>query len=219
MRRPIERLARRMFDAAFSVIVLAAFAPLFVALAVFILFEDGRPVFFLQERVGAGGRPFRIFKFRTMKAGSSGRLITAAGDSRVTRVGAFLRKFKLDEFAQFFNVIRGDMSICGPRPEVPRFVNLYDPLWRAVLLERPGITDPASLVYRHEEEVLSQSADPERAYRESILPEKLRLSARYLRTRTLWSDLKLIALTARCSLSRRPSDRRVIEQILFSGGF
>ena len=219
MRRPIERVLRRILDTAISAIVVVTLAPLFAVLALLILFEDGRPVFFVQKRVGVGGQPFRILKFRTMKSGASGRLITAAGDSRITRVGAFLMKFKLDEFAQFLNVLRGDMSICGPRPEVPRYVDLYDPLWRAVLLERPGITDPASLVYRHEEEVLSRAADPERAYRESILPEKLRLSARYLRTRTLWSDLKLIALTARCSLSSRPSDRRLIEQLLFSGGF
>ena len=152
-----------------------------------------------QERVGRGGRRFRIFKFRSMTK-SAGTLITVAGDARVTRVGAILRKLKLDETPQFINVLKGDMSLCGPRPEVPSYVDLGDPLWRAILNERPGITDPASLLYRSEEEVLASSPDPERFYRETVLPEKLRISRRYLETRSLWSDVRLLFLTARSSL-------------------
>lgn len=153
-----------------------------------------------------------------MKAGAVGSQITAAGDSRITRAGALLRRLKLDEFAQFFNVLKGDMTLCGPRPEVPRYVDLNDPLWRELLSGRPGITDPASLLYRDEERILSQSTDPERAYRESILPAKLRISARYLQRRTMWSDLKLIFMTARYSLSPGLSTRSSIEHAIFPGG-
>lgn len=213
-----EQITRRCFDAIFAAIVLIALAPLFALIALLILIEDGRPVLFVQQRVGRGGRTFRMFKFRSMKNGSPGRSITASGDPRVTRTGALLRKLKLDEFAQFFNVLKGDMSLCGPRPEVPRYVDLSDPLWRQVLEDRPGITDPASLVFRDEEQILGAANDPELAYRESILPEKLRISARYLRSRTPWSDLKLIYLTARCALSPGRTDRRSIELAVFPGG-
>ncbi len=214
----IEPFTRRAFDALFALGVILVLAPLFGLIALCILIEDGRPVLFLQERVGARGKRFRIFKFRSMKAGAVGSQITAAGDSRITRAGALLRRLKLDEFAQFFNVLKGDMTLCGPRPEVPRYVDLNDPLWRELLSGRPGITDPASLLYRDEERILSQSTDPERAYRESILPAKLRISARYLQRRTMWSDLKLIFMTARYSLSPGLSTRSSIEHAIFPGG-
>ena len=219
MRRSIEQFTHRAFDAGFALLVILALAPLFALIAILILIEDGRPVLFLQERVGRGGKRFRIFKFRSMKADSVGSQITAAGDSRITRAGALLRKLKLDEFAQFFNVLKGDMSLCGPRPEVPRYVDLNSPLWREVLAGRPGITDPASLLYRDEEQLLSSSKDPERLYRESILPEKLRISARYSRQRTMWSDLKLIFITACYSLSPGAPTRSSIQHAIFPGGF
>ena len=191
--------SRRLLDVMVSLFAIIVLLPVFAVIALSILLDNGRPIFFAQERVGRGGRRFRIFKFRSMTK-SAGTLITVAGDARVTRVGAILRKLKLDETPQFINVLKGDMSLCGPRPEVPAYVDLSDPLWRAILHERPGITDPASLLYRSEEDVLAHSPDPEKFYRETVLPEKLRISRRYLETRSLWSDLKLVLLTARSSL-------------------
>jgi lipopolysaccharide/colanic/teichoic acid biosynthesis glycosyltransferase len=174
--------------------------PAMAAMALAILWDDGSPVFFSQTRVGRSGKPFRIWKFRTMRAGSQGSVITAAGDARVTRAGAVLRKFKLDELPQLFNVLKGDMSLVGPRPEVPEYVQLEAPVWQAVLQVRPGVTDLATLLYRHEELLLGASADPNAFYREAVLPAKLRLNIGYLRSRSFWRDLKLILLTIRYSL-------------------
>jgi lipopolysaccharide/colanic/teichoic acid biosynthesis glycosyltransferase len=174
--------------------------PAMAAMALAILWDDGSPVFFSQTRVGRSGKPFRIWKFRTMRAGSQGSVITAAGDGRVTRAGAVLRKFKLDELPQLFNVLKGDMSLVGPRPEVPEYVQLEAPVWQAVLQVRPGVTDLATLLYRHEEVLLGASGDPTAFYRETVLPAKLRLNIGYLRSRSFWRDLKLILLTIRYSL-------------------
>ena len=214
MQEPVEDAVRRTIDVLFSLSVIIILAPVFALLAVLILIDDGWPVVFSQERVGAGGKTFRILKFRSMRRESSGRLITAAGDPRVTRVGAVLRKLKLDEIAQFFNVLRGDMSLCGPRPEVPGYVDLNDPVWQAVLRVKPGITDPASLCYLNEEELLAQSDDPERTYRQTILPEKLAISLRYQSTRSLRTDFKLILLTARHSITHERSHGQSLEKTL-----
>ena len=206
--------SRRLLDVMVSLPALIVLLPLFAVIALSILLDNGRPIFFSQERVGRGGRRFRILKFRSMTTSApeqAGNLITVAGDARVTRVGALLRKLKLDETPQFLNVLKGDMSLCGPRPEVPAYVDMSDPLWRAILRERPGITDPASLLYRSEEDVLARSPNPERFYRETVLPEKLRISRRYLETRSLWSDARLLFLTARSSLYVR---RHVMESSL-----
>jgi lipopolysaccharide/colanic/teichoic acid biosynthesis glycosyltransferase len=161
--------------------------------------ESGWPVFFRQARVGRNGKPFTLWKLRSMQTGQAGRRITGRGDPRVTRVGAVLRKLKLDELPQLWNIVRGEMQFIGPRPEVPAFVDPGDALWRAVLADKPGLTDLATLVYRNEEEILGRCADPERAYREEILPKKLDLSLRYSRQRTLMSDCKLLLLTIRYS--------------------
>jgi lipopolysaccharide/colanic/teichoic acid biosynthesis glycosyltransferase len=209
-------LARRVFDITGSLVAMVALAPLFAVVSALVFLEDGGPVFFRQERVGMGGRRFYILKFRTMmrEAAQHGKPITVAGDQRITHVGAVLRRLKLDEFAQLVNVLKGDMSFCGPRPEVPCYVNLGSPIWQAILTQRPGITDPASVVYRHEEQLLAQAPDPERLYTESVLPEKLRISLRYLQSRSLISDLKLIFLTARYSFLPSSPDRRLIERVL-----
>lgn len=203
--RPRLLQAQRIVDVAFSLGALLILAPLLALIAGCAWLWQGQPVLFTQERVGRFGKPFRILKFRTMALRIPGKPITAAGDSRITRTGAFLRRFKLDELLQLVNVFKGEMSVCGPRPEVPRYVDPDDPLWQIVLEVRPGITDPASLLYRHEEELLAQAADPEKFYRQSILPHKLRISARYLCRRSWWTDLKLILLTARHSFL--PGDR------------
>jgi len=193
------RLAR-LFDAACAASGLLLTLPLLAMVALAVFADDGPPVLFSQTRVGKGGQPFRIWKFRTMKTQSRGSAITASGDPRVTRAGAVLRKFKLDELPQLFNVLKGDMSLVGPRPETPEYVELRAPSWQAVLTVRPGITDLATLLYRDEERILGASLNPDALYRETVLPEKLRLNLAYLRTRCFWQDLRLLVLTVRYSL-------------------
>jgi len=190
---------RRLLDLTFGLLLLALAAPLMGFLALAVRWHDGGPVFYRQERIGRHGRPFTILKFRSMRINNSGAAITSSGDDRITPIGRLLRRYKLDELPQLWNVVRGDMSLIGPRPEVPRFVNEADPIWQAVHQVRPGITDLATLVYRDEEQVLAQYADPERGYREAVLPAKLKLNLEYLERRTAARDLKLLALTIRYS--------------------
>jgi len=168
--------------------------------------QDGGPIFFRQERIGKQGETFRIWKFRTMIPGAeyAGSQLTAGGDPRITPIGARLRRLKLDELPQLFNILRGQMSFVGPRPEVPRFVNAYTEEQRQLLAFRPGLTDPASLAYRGEEAMLAAAADPERMYLEQILPAKARLSLDYARRATLLSDLRVIIGTVQ-SLGRPPA--------------
>ena len=192
-------------------------APVLGALALLILWDDGPPVLFSQTRVGRNGKLFVIWKFRTMRAGVPGRAITAAGDSRVTGVGAWLRKFKLDELPQLFNVLKGDMSLIGPRPEVPEYVQRDNPIWLAVLQVKPGITDLATLVHRNEEHLLGTCAEPSVFYREKLLPAKLQLNLAYLRSRSFWLDLKLLFLTIRYSLFPERFDRDYIQKVLGIG--
>jgi lipopolysaccharide/colanic/teichoic acid biosynthesis glycosyltransferase len=196
---PARARVARLFDAVCAASGLVLILPLLALISLVVLVDDGPPVLFSQTRVGKDGKPFRIWKFRTMHAGSRGSAITASGDPRVTRSGALLRKFKLDELPQLFNVLKGDMSLVGPRPETPEYVELRAPSWQAVLAVRPGITDLATLLYRDEEEILGSSPDPDALYRETVLPEKLRLNLAYLRARSFWQDLRLIFLTIRYS--------------------
>jgi lipopolysaccharide/colanic/teichoic acid biosynthesis glycosyltransferase len=202
----------RLFDVSCAAAGLLLLLPVVAALAVLILFDDGRPVFFTQTRVGRRGKPFRIWKFRTMRAGSKGNVITAAGDQRVTRSGAVLRRLKLDELPQLFNVLKGDMSLVGPRPEVPEYVQLEAPIWQAVLQVRPGVTDLATLLYRDEEKLLGTARDPNALYRETVLPAKLALNLGYLQSRSFRRDLKLILLTIRYSLFPKRFDPDLIKR-------
>ncbi len=197
-------MAKAVFDRVAAALGLVVLAPVLALIAAAIVLEAGFPVLFRQTRVGRGGRPFRLVKFRSMRMDVAGTRITAGRDPRVTRVGAWLRRRKIDELPQLWNVLRGDLSLVGPRPEIPPFVDTQDPVWRAVLEVRPGITDPASLQFRHEEELLSGAADAERYYREAILPPKLALNLEYIRTRTFWGDLKLIARTLRACAATEP---------------
>ena len=199
-------MGKRIFDIVGALAALVLLVPVYAAVALLIVLLDGSPVLFRQRRMGRFGKPFVILKFRTMHGGQ-GSAITAAGDARVTPLGARLRSLKLDELPQMVNVLKGDMSLIGPRPEVPEFVDLKDRLWRFVLQAKPGITDLSSLVYRNEEEILGPETDVDRYYREKLLPAKLRLSLRYQRTRSWPRDLKLLWLTARCSLLPREFDR------------
>lgn len=193
-------MAKRVFDLFGSILGLALLMPLFLFVAVAIKAESAGPVFFRQERVGIRGKAFRIHKFRTMFAGAedAGRLITIGADPRITRVGSVLRKYKLDELPQLINVLRGEMSLVGPRPEVPQYVAFYPEELRALILSvRPGITDRASIRFRNESDILAGAQNPIRAYVEEILPIKQRYYAQYAKSHTFWDDLSIIFETIR----------------------
>jgi lipopolysaccharide/colanic/teichoic acid biosynthesis glycosyltransferase len=187
-------------------------SPILVAAALAVALETGAPVFFRQKRIGRNGAPFQLLKFRTMRTGQAGAKITAANDNRITRVGALLRRHKIDELPQLWNVLRGDMNLVGPRPEVPEYVDLKDPIWNEILQIRPGISDLATLVYRDEEKILGSVANPERYYRDVVLPGKLSLSLHYVRTRSVWTDLRLLAFTVRYSFVPYGFDPQSIKQ-------
>jgi lipopolysaccharide/colanic/teichoic acid biosynthesis glycosyltransferase len=185
---------KRALDVFASAIGLLILSPLLLAIACGIKLSTAGPVFFRQIRIGQDGRQFQILKFRSMVVDASkrGLGITVSGDSRVTRVGRFLRRYKLDELPQLWNVLCGDMSLVGPRPELPIYVAAYTPEQRLVLSARPGITDPASLAYRHEEELLAGQTNPEEFYRCQVLPDKLSRNVRYIRRISFKSDLRII---------------------------
>jgi lipopolysaccharide/colanic/teichoic acid biosynthesis glycosyltransferase len=189
---------KRTFDICISLIILAFFLPLGLILMLLIILESGGGVFYLQERVGLNGQLFNLIKFRSMRPNADkGSQITIGNrDPRITRTGYFIRRFKLDEFPQFINVIKGDMSIVGPRPEVPFYVEKYTETQRQILVVKPGITDYASLAYFNENEILAKAADPQKAYLEQIMPAKIELNQRYLSDPSLFKDLKIIWLTA-----------------------
>lgn len=191
-------MGKRVFDLIVALGGLLVFAAPMLAIAVWIKLDSRGPVFFRQERVGRGGRLFHIHKFRTMVADAPARgpAITIGADARITRAGAWLRRSKLDELPQLLDVMAGDMSIVGPRPEVPQYVALYPAALRdRVLSVRPGITDPVSLEFADEGELLARAADPEREYREVILPAKLEAAAAYAAHATLASDLAVMLRT------------------------
>lgn len=189
-------MAKRAFDLLAAALGLLLLAPLLALLALLIRRDSPGPVFFRQQRVGRGGQAFRIHKLRTMRADAQGPPLTIGADPRITRIGAWLRRTRLDELPQLIDVLRGDMSLVGPRPELPEFVALYPAALRErVLSVRPGLVDPASLAFRDEAALLAAAADPRRVYAEQVLPEKLRLSVDYIDRATLWSDLRLILCT------------------------
>ncbi|MCY4746807.1 sugar transferase [Pelomonas sp. UHG3] len=188
-------MAKRLFDVICAGLGLLLLAPLLLAAAVWVKLDSPGPALFRQTRVGRFGVPFTIHKFRTMQVGQ-GAQITVGADPRITRAGRLLRATKLDELPQLWDVLRGAMSLVGPRPEVPRYVALYPAELREVVLSvRPGITDPASLRFRNESELLANAVDPEREYVEVVLPTKLRLAADYVRSASLMGDVRLILAT------------------------
>lgn len=196
---------KRLFDFTVSLIGLLILSPLLVVISLLVLVTMGWPVFYRQERVGRGGVPFRIIKFRSMvkKADRQGPAFTSGGDPRITPFGRFLRKNKLDELPQLINVVAGDMALVGPRPEVPDYVRYYTEDQRRVLTVRPGVTDPASIVYRDEEGVLTRFDDREKAYVEKIIPAKLKLNLAYIDKATFATDLGLILKTLGKLFTRR----------------
>jgi len=190
-------LVKRLFDIVAAGLGLLLLWPVLLAAAVWVKLDSPGPALFRQTRVGRLGVPFTIHKFRTMRV-APGAAITVGADPRITRAGQVLRQTKLDELPQLWDVLRGAMSLVGPRPELPKYVELYPAeLRERVLSVRPGITDPASLAFSHEAELLAAAADPEREYREVILPAKLRLSADYASRASLLTDLGLILATLR----------------------
>ena len=188
---------KRLFDILASGIGLIALSPLFLILAIWIMLDSPGPVFYRQVRVGRYNRDFRIFKFRSMRVGSDkGSLVTIGGrDPRITRSGYYIRKFKLDELPQLINVFIGDMSLVGPRPEVRHYVDYWTPEQMHVLDVRPGITDPASIKFRNENELMEQAEDPEKYYIEVIMQEKIKLYLDYVANHSFWGDIKLIFKT------------------------
>ena len=190
-------MLKRAFDFFSSLIGLILVSPILWTIVILIKREDGGPVFYRGGRVGRFGKLFRIFKFRTMvvNAEKLGGPSTADDDPRITKVGNFIRKFKLDELPQLINVLKGEMSIVGPRPEVQMYVDMFTEEERAILSVRPGITDWASIWNPDEGGILAGSLDPEKIYMEKIRPEKIRLQLKYVRERSFWNDLKIIAQT------------------------
>ena len=190
---------KRLFDILVSGIGLICLSPLLLIVAIWIKLDSPGPVFYRQVRVGRYNKDFRIFKFRSMRIGSDkGSLVTIGGrDPRITRSGYFIRKFKIDELPQLINVLIGDMSLVGPRPEVRHYVNYWTVEQMHVLDVRPGITDPASIKYRNENELLAQAEDPEKYYIEVIMQEKIKLYLEYTEKSSFWYDIKLIIQTFR----------------------
>jgi lipopolysaccharide/colanic/teichoic acid biosynthesis glycosyltransferase len=188
---------KRLFDVVIAFAGLLLLSPLFAVVSLFIKLDSRGPVFFHQERIGRNFKPFRIYKFRTMTADTQrrGSLITVEGDTRVTRVGRFLRTSKIDELPQLLNVLKGEMSLVGPRPEVGAYVQLFEADYRRLLTIRPGITDPASIRYSSEETLLSTSQNWEEEYIGKVLPEKIKLSLEYVDNHTVATDLSLIVKT------------------------
>lgn len=203
-RRKTQRVLKRAMDIVVSAGALAVLWPLFLLIAIAVKLDDPGPVFYRQVRIGKDGKPFRMFKFRSMiaDADKKGLLITVGRDSRITRVGHILRRTKIDELAQLINVLLGDMSFVGPRPEVQRYTDLYTPYQRQVLLVQPGITDYASIAYRNENDLLEKAEDPERMYIEEIMPAKIELNMKYLHEIGPITDIRLILGTVLAILKR-----------------
>ena len=187
-------MVKRLFDIVFSLVALLVLSPLFVLFALLVALSSPGGAFFRQVRVGRDGRTFKLLKFRTMRPNSEalGQITVGGNDPRITKVGAFLRRIKLDELPQLINILIGDMSVVGPRPEVPHYVAMYTAEQREVLTVRPGLTGAASIAFINENEVLGTSADPERTYIEDVLPQKLDLDLAYVREHGMGVDLRII---------------------------
>jgi lipopolysaccharide/colanic/teichoic acid biosynthesis glycosyltransferase len=198
---------KRLFDIVCSTLGLLVLLPAFVIVVTLIKIESPGPGLYTQQRVARGGKMFNLFKFRTMhvNADKLTAITVGARDPRITRIGYYLRKYKIDELPQLINVMRGDMSLVGPRPELKKFVDLYTPEQREVLTVRPGITDFASLEFRNENELLEGKEDPIKYYVDEILPAKLALSLRYVRTRSFLLDIKIILRTIKAVFVNRES--------------
>ena len=193
---------KRFFDVLFSGVLIIVLLPLGMVVSIWIILDDFGSPFFIQQRVGLGGKNFGLLKFRSMRknAEAKGQLTVGIKDNRITRSGYFIRKYKIDELPQLVNVFLGEMSVVGPRPEVPKYVLLYNEEQQNVLSIKPGITDFASIEYVRENELLSQSPHPEKTYIEEIMPAKLELNLKYLREQSFLTDMKIILQTIKAIL-------------------
>ncbi|MDP4629558.1 MAG: sugar transferase [Flavobacteriales bacterium] len=193
---------KRLFDIVFSLALIVVLLPVGFVVSIWIVLDDFGSPFFVQQRVGLGGKNFGLLKFRSMRknAESKGQLTVGMKDNRITRSGYFIRKYKIDELPQLVNVFLGEMSVVGPRPEVPKYVLLYNEEQQNVLSIKPGITDFASIEYVRENELLSASSDPEKTYIEEIMPAKLELNLKYLREQSFLTDMKIILQTIKAIL-------------------
>lgn len=196
-KKKLSLVIKRIFDIVASLVGLIILSPMLIIVSICIKLDSKGPIFFKQKRVGKNKKIFEIYKFRTMvtDAEKLGKQITVGNDSRITKVGKFIRKCKLDEFPQLINVVKGEMSLVGPRPEVPRYVELYDEYQKQILLVRPGITDYASIEFRNENEILENSINPEEIYIEEIMTRKIELNMKYIRNISLFEDIKMIIKT------------------------
>lgn len=185
---------KRLFDIIVSIFILSIFLPFGIIIALWISLESRGGIFYFQERMGKDGAPFQLWKFRTMKknADREGKLTVGMKDARITKSGLFIRKYKLDEFPQFINVLMGKMSVVGPRPEVAEYVNQYNDEQRDILNVKPGITDLASLEYFNENEILGKSSNPQKTYVDEVMPAKINLNKKYLENPTLSNDLSIM---------------------------
>lgn len=185
---------KRIVDILFSILILSIFLPFGIIIAIWILLESRGGVFYFQERIGRFGKPFALWKFRTMSknADKQGKLTVGMRDPRITKSGYFIRKYKLDEFPQFINVLKGEMSIVGPRPEVKEYVDLYTEEQREILNVKPGITDLASLEYFNENELLGKAENPQKAYIEKVMPAKIELNKKYIANPTIGADIRIM---------------------------
>jgi lipopolysaccharide/colanic/teichoic acid biosynthesis glycosyltransferase len=194
-------MIKRLFDIVVSLLLIIMLWPLLVTLAVAVSVSSPGPIFFRQTRVGRHEKPFSILKFRSMKVGQTGLKITAQNDPRITPLGKIIRETKLDELPQLFNVLKGDMSLVGPRPEVPEYIQYYpDDVRQKIFSMRPGITDLASLAYKDEERILAEASDPQKAYIEKVMPDKLEYCMEYIRNYSFLLDLKILFRTLMVAL-------------------
>lgn len=190
---------KRLFDIIFSIIILLLGLPFFIIISILILFDGDINIFFIQERIGKNKIPFKLYKFRSMKTNSekNGQITIGAKDSRITNIGYYLRKYKIDEFPQLLNVLMGHMSIVGPRPEVDKYVKLYSNEQNQILSVKPGLTDLASISYFEENKLLGESDNPEATYINEVMPQKIKLSLEYIDNQSFINDMKIILSTIR----------------------
>ncbi len=189
-------IAKRVFDILSSLIALVIFSPILMIISIWIALDSRGGIFYRQIRVGKNQKEFGLYKFRSMRSYSDkAGQITIGNDSRITKVGEFIRKFKIDEIPQLINIIKGDMSVVGPRPEVPKYVKMYSAEQLNVLTVLPGLTDYASIEYLDEQKILGAADDPDKAYIEEVMPAKLKLNLKYIADRSFWLDIKLIFRT------------------------
>jgi lipopolysaccharide/colanic/teichoic acid biosynthesis glycosyltransferase len=207
----------RFVDFTLALLGLMILSPILLLVIIGVTLSSPGPIFFRQERMGRGGRLFFLIKFRSMTVSNSGSQVTAKGDNRITGFGKFLRKTKIDELPELWNVVKGDLSLVGPRPEVPRYANLGNPLWKKVLRVRPGITDPVTLKLRNEEELMAQvQDDPEKFYLEVLQPIKLRGYVDYLAKRSWWGDVKVLWKSVMAVVLPRRTPPPTLEELQMS---